>query len=58
VIDTGGVTSFRFEETDGKVGQERYVFADDFTVAHSGRSSIFSDGFESGDTLAWSASVP
>jgi hypothetical protein len=58
VIDTGGVTSFRFEETDGKVGQERYVFADDLTFAHGGRSSIFSDGFESGDTLAWSATVP
>jgi hypothetical protein len=33
VIDAGGFTSFRFEETDGKIGQERHVFADDFTLA-------------------------
>ena len=58
VIDTGGLTSFRFEETDGKLGQARLVFADDFTFAHSGRISIFSDGFESGDTLKWSSTVP
>jgi hypothetical protein len=58
VIDTGGLTSFRFEETDGKLGQARLVFADDFTFAHTGRISIFSDGFESGDTLAWSSTVP
>ena len=31
VIDTAGFTSFRVEETDGKVGQERFVFGDDFT---------------------------
>jgi hypothetical protein len=55
VIDIAGFTSFRVEETDGKVGQERYVFADDFTIAHSG---IFSDGFESGGMLAWSAIFP
>ena len=55
VIDIAGFTSFRVEETDGKVGQERYVFADDFTIAHSG---IFSDGFESGGTLAWSVIFP
>jgi hypothetical protein len=58
VIDTGGFSTFRFEETDGKIGQMRLVFADDFTFAHGGRSSIFSDGFESGDTLAWSATAP
>jgi hypothetical protein len=55
VIDIAGFTSFRVEETDGKIGQERYVFADDFTIAYGG---IFSDGFESGGTLAWSATVP
>lgn len=32
VIDTGGFSSFRFEEIDGKVGQERFAFADDFTL--------------------------
>jgi hypothetical protein len=31
VIDTAGITSFRVEETSGKVGQARYVFGDDFT---------------------------
>ena len=33
VIDTGGFDSFRVQEMDGKVGQERYVFGDDFTLA-------------------------
>ena len=33
VIDTGGFTSFRLEETDGKIGQPRLVFGDDFTFA-------------------------
>ncbi len=58
VIDITGFTSFRVEETDGKVGQERFVFADDFTFGFSGPFIIFSDGFESGGTLAWSATVP
>ena len=31
VIDTGGFGTFRFEDTDGKIGQERHVFGDDFT---------------------------
>ena len=35
VIDIAGFTSFRVEETDGKVGQERYVFGDDFIIATS-----------------------
>ena len=58
VIDIVGFTSFRVEETDGKIGQLRYVFGDDFTFAFSGPFSIFSDGFESGGTLAWSAIFP
>ncbi len=33
VIDTAGFTTFRFEEVDGKIGQSRLVFADDFTIA-------------------------
>ena len=58
VIDTAGFSTFRFEDTDGKVGQERHVFADDFTFGHSDPTFIFSDGFESGGTSAWSATVP
>jgi len=53
VIDTGGFETFRLQETDGKVGQARFVFADDFTFGIT-LSTIFADGFESGDTLAWS----
>jgi hypothetical protein len=30
VIDSAGFTTFRFEETSGKLGQNRFVFADDF----------------------------
>jgi hypothetical protein len=48
VIHTLGFESFRIEETDGKIGQARFVFADDFTFATS-LSIIFADGFESGD---------
>ena len=58
VIDTSGFTAFRIEETDGKVGQRRLVFADDFTIAHDDPFAIFSDGFESGGTSAWSATIP
>ena len=58
VIDIAGVTSFRVEETDGKVGQARYVFADDFTIAGMFPDFVFFDGFESGGTLAWSATYP
>jgi hypothetical protein len=57
VIDTQGFGTFRIEETDGKVGQERFVFADDFTFGTS-LSEIFIDGFESGDTSAWSNQAP
>ena len=58
VIDTAGFTSFRVEEIDGKWGQARLVFADDFTLAHNDPFSIFGDGFESGGTLAWSVTIP
>jgi len=58
VIDTAGFTSFRIEDTDGKIGQKRLVFADDFTFGHSDPTFIFSDGFESGGTSAWSATIP
>ena len=46
VINTLGFESFRIEETDGKIGQARFVFADDFTFGLS-LSTIFADGFES-----------
>jgi len=58
VIDSSGFNSFRVEETDGKVGQIRIVFADDFTIAGMFPDFIFFDGFESGGTLAWSATYP
>lgn len=57
VIDIRGFETFRIEETDGKVGQLRFVFGDDFTFGTS-LSEIFIDGFESGDTSAWSNQVP
>ena len=40
VIDTGGFTSFRVEETDGKVGQSRLVFGDDFTLGTTPADTI------------------
>jgi hypothetical protein len=58
VIDTGGFSTFRFEDTDGKIGQQRLVFADDFTFGAGTSTAIFSDGFESGDTTKWTTSVP
>ncbi len=58
VIDTGGFTTFRFEDVDGKIGQARYVWADDFTFGTGTVSEIFSDGFESGDTTSWTTTTP
>jgi hypothetical protein len=46
VINTLGFESFRIEETDGKIGQARFVYAADFTFGTS-LSIIFADGFES-----------
>jgi len=57
VVDSAGFTTFRVEETDGKVGQVRLVFGDDFTLA-TVALPIFTDGFESGDLSAWSSSFP
>ena len=45
VINTLGFDTFRIEETDGKVGQARFVFADDFTFGTTS-TMIFADGFE------------
>ncbi|MCW8830996.1 MAG: Ig-like domain-containing protein, partial [Gammaproteobacteria bacterium] len=36
VIDTAGFSAFEFRELDGKVGQELFIFADDFTIATTG----------------------
>jgi hypothetical protein len=35
VIDSAGFTSFRVEETNGKIGQARFVFGDDFILGTS-----------------------
>lgn len=57
VIDTTGFTTFRFEETDSKVGQSLNVYADDFTFGIDG-TVIFTCTFESGNTSDWSTTVP
>ena len=44
VIDTTGFTTFRVEETDGKVGQERLVFGDDFTFGTTPSGTTPSQG--------------
>ena len=48
VVHTLGFETFRIEETDGKIGQERFVFADDFTFGTT-ILIVFADGFESGN---------
>ena len=59
VIDPAGFATVEFRETEGSSGDPKYMFGDDFSF---GRvicySAIFADGFESGDTSAWSAVVP
>ena len=59
VIDPGGLTSVEFRETEGTEEDQKYIFADDFSI---GREScfglIFEDGFESGSLSAWSAIGP
>lgn len=45
VIDPSGFDSFRLEELDGKIGQVRYVYGDDFTFGIS-LDTNFSDSFE------------
>ena len=46
VIDArpAGFTTFRFEETDGKVGQALYIWADDFTFLTAAPSSVGEPG--------------
>ncbi len=55
VLDTVGFTKWEIRELDGKPGDQKLLFSDDFSHAFP---AIFADGFESGDTSAWSASVP
>jgi hypothetical protein len=46
VIDTQGFTQFEFRETEGKVGDEKYIFADDFTFAVLSCWDNDADGYE------------
>jgi len=57
IIDTTGFIEFEIYETEGVVQDQEFIFADDFTFA-VGSLPIFEDGFESGDTSAWSATLP
>jgi VCBS repeat-containing protein len=41
VIDTGGFTQFEYRETEGKIGDQKFIAADDFT---------FGTGLSSGNT--------
>ena len=36
VIDTGGFSTFEFRETEGTIGDQKFIFADDFTFAFGG----------------------
>ena len=44
VIDTDGFTSFVFDETEGTLGDQEFIFADDFTLAvpEPTREALFS----------------
>ena len=65
VIDTTGFSEFEIFETEGVVGDQEFIFADDFTFGGGmcmreacTTTVIFPDGFELGNTTAWSAAVP
>lgn len=59
VIDPAGFATVEFRETEGSSGDPKYIFSDDFSFGRvSCYSTIFGDGFESGDASAWSAVVP
>ena len=55
VLETVGFTKWEIRELDGKPGDQKFIASDDFSLAFS---AIFADGFESGDTTAWSNTVP
>jgi len=56
VIDTTGFMEFEIAETEGVVEDQKFIYGDDFLLAAS--VPVFSDGFETGDTSAWSSTVP
>ena len=60
VIETAGFAKWEIRELEGTIGDQKFIFADDFTIAFNEPcgATIFADGFESGDTSAWSSSVP
>jgi hypothetical protein len=59
VIDPAGFALVEFRETEGISGDPKYMFGDDFSFGRvTCYSAIFTDGFESGDTSAWSVVVP
>lgn len=52
VIDAGaGFATFSFRELDGKVGQERYIFGDDFILALDGTPPGSGRGLDPGTLL-------
>lgn len=54
----GETVRFRFRlATDSSVGREGW-YIDDVVVQGCENAGLFNDGFESGDTSAWSASLP
>ena len=54
----GETVRFRFRlATDSSVGREGW-YVDDVTVQSCASGNIFTDGFESGDTSAWSSTTP
>ena len=54
----GETVRFRFRlATDSSVGREGW-YIDDVVVQGCENAGLFTDGFESGDTSAWSASLP
>jgi len=56
VIDTTGFTEFEIRETEGVIEDQEFIFGDDFLLAAS--ALVFRDDFETGDTSAWSSTVP
>lgn len=60
VIDSrpGGFQSFRFEETDGKVGQAFYVWADDFTFLTDAPVTAVEPGEDPATMVSFAGAVP
>lgn len=60
VIETDGFVKWELRELDGKIGDQKFIFADDFSIAFDEPCGpvVFADDFESGDVSAWSSSMP